>query len=224
MQFVYCEILFPAVGFLDENTVEEISLSLFEKWPQKNVRIDFSEEQNAFFIYAEGNTAVSLDNFLELLQSVAGYFEPVVACWQDQSNKRIVSQNSGGVALNQQKPKFEIKADKIKLWVDDIRDPIVFTGETDWIWVKTAEEAWWVICNHNVEQISLDHDLGETKEGKERKSGYDLVKWIERKGAWPSKGARVHSDNSVGVKNMVMAIEKSGKYKKRGNREFLPLA
>ena len=48
----------------------------------------------------------------------------------------------------------------MKLWLDDVRDPVQFTGQTDWTWIKTAEQAIALIATGQVTEVSLDHDLG----------------------------------------------------------------
>lgn len=60
-----------------------------------------------------------------------------------------------------------------------------------------------------IEEISLDHDLGFDKDGKER-TGYEVLLWIEKEVALnnfiPPK-MYIHSQNSVGIKKMNQAIE-----------------
>lgn len=82
------------------------------------------------------------------------------------------------------------------MWLDDIRPAPI-----DWIWVKNYQEAIDILTSGQVEQCSLDHDLGfdhyagklDTKE----KSGYDVVCWMAEHNVWP-KIIEVHSMNTVG--------------------------
>jgi NAD+-processing family protein with receiver domain len=62
-----------------------------------------------------------------------------------------------------------------------------------------------------VEEISLDHDLGLARPESER-TGYDVLSWLEKElatGAWrfDVPEIRVHSANPVGWRRMEQAIE-----------------
>lgn len=50
---------------------------------------------------------------------------------------------------------------KIKLWVDDIRNPKSF-GKADWHWAKTVTEAIRVLDTMEVIEVSLDHDISHS--------------------------------------------------------------
>ncbi len=52
-----------------------------------------------------------------------------------------------------------VKGIKLNLWLDDIRDPLDY-GKEGWTWVKTVEEAKSLLLGGEVENASLDHDLG----------------------------------------------------------------
>lgn len=107
---------------------------------------------------------------------------------------------------------------KIRLWLDDIRDPEHF-GAGGYLWVKTADEAIKILETGYVEFASLDHDLseeqmragarGEIVIPPGEKSGYDVVQWLEEHPQlWPSEGVRVHSMNPAGAKRMLQVIDK----------------
>lgn len=88
----------------------------------------------------------------------------------------------------------------MKIWLDDIRTP-----PEGWEWARTAQEAIALLETGNVEEISLDHDLGEIL------SGYDVACWIER--AVFDKRIRlpiwhVHSANPVGRARIIAALER----------------
>ncbi len=80
----------------------------------------------------------------------------------------------------------------MKLWLDDERDPrewLPFMGwfsgrpevELDeWVWVKTAPEAVALIARGEVDEVSLDHDLGDEEQVG---SGYQVLLWIEERAA-----------------------------------------
>jgi len=106
----------------------------------------------------------------------------------------------------------------MKLWLDDIRDPVDF-GRPDWYWAKTAEEAVSIFRTGVVTVASLDHDLSEgqmTLGGYLGKiyedgqlSGYDVVLFLKQHPQfWPSGGVRVHSANPAGKARMEQVIIK----------------
>ena len=90
---------------------------------------------------------------------------------------------------------------KIKIWLDDIRSP----PDESWTWCKNAKEAIFLLDNSPVSIISFDHDLGE-----DSGSGYDVAKFIEQvthcNNFQPIEW-RIHSANSVGRKNIFMAMD-----------------
>ena len=114
--------------------------------------------------------------------------------------------------------KHIIKANtpKIRLWVDDERDPrdpVIqknFGAVGDEVWVKTEQEAIEYLSQGNVEFISLDCDLGENA-GR----GYKVAEWIEEK-AFNHQLApmewEVHSQNSVEALKSIQALLKADLY------------
>ncbi|WP_236427175.1 cyclic-phosphate processing receiver domain-containing protein [Pseudomonas syringae] len=93
---------------------------------------------------------------------------------------------------------------KIKVFLDDIRTP-----PAGWILVHWPNEAIKLLQEFDVEEISLDHDLGDDQRG----TGYDVILWIEEKvaldGFVPPKIV-VHSANvsarlkmEQGIKNII---------------------
>ena len=61
----------------------------------------------------------------------------------------------------------------MNVYVDDLRDcPKGFTI------ARTFEEAVTLLQQHEVDILSLDHDLGEDAEGNLLPTGYDLVKYF----------------------------------------------
>jgi hypothetical protein len=100
----------------------------------------------------------------------------------------------------------------MKLWLDDKRDPVEFTGETDWIWIKTAQDAVDMILFDHVEVVSLDHDLGPEEVCG---NGYMVAKAIEEaafNGYIKPIEWRIHSQNSVGVASMRQALENADRF------------
>lgn len=119
----------------------------------------------------------------------------------------------------------------MKLWLDDVRDPAP-RGFIGWVWVKTAAEAIDLFLTGEVEQASLDHDLGpehmlagyrelqklvETGGPVRREdleafygpgTGYDVVLWLEAHPSYyPAGGVTVHSMNPVGARRMRVALD-----------------
>jgi hypothetical protein len=92
----------------------------------------------------------------------------------------------------------------IKVYLDDVR-PIP-KGE-GWILVKTVPALIALIhlIGDQIDEISLDHDLGENE-----RPGYDFVNWLEEKVYTGEYSAvpklKVHSKNPVGKKKMENGI------------------
>lgn len=106
-------------------------------------------------------------------------------------------------------------SERIKLWLDDVRDPNEH-GAIGFTWVKTAAEAIEMLKAGNVHLASLDHDLAEEHypwncpelPPKGAKTGYDVVCWMEENDVWPPGGVRVHSQNPAGAHRMWLAINR----------------
>jgi hypothetical protein len=84
------------------------------------------------------------------------------------------------------------------VWLDDVRE-----APEGWVHVKTPEEAIDLLRSGEVEEISLDHDLGLATPEAER-NGYDVLVWLEEAlatGAWKRNVPliRIHSANPVGL-------------------------
>jgi hypothetical protein len=93
----------------------------------------------------------------------------------------------------------------MNVWLDDVRE-----APEGWVHVKTPEEAINLLRSGEVEEISLDHDLGLATPEAER-TGYDVLAWLEEAvatDAWSFKlpVIRVHSANPVGWRRMEQAI------------------
>jgi len=88
----------------------------------------------------------------------------------------------------------------VKVFLDDERN-----APAGWIRVYWPDEAIALLKTGNVEEISLDHDLGNDKRG----TGYDVVLWIEEQvvisGFRPPK-IHVHSGNVSAKKKMLLGI------------------
>lgn len=124
---------------------------------------------------------------------------------------------------------------KIKIYLDDIRTPI----DIDWCIVRTFDEFVEKINKYgleNIEQISLDHDLGieamneyyaNTKFNNHinynnitEKTGYDAAKYLINKAIDENillPYITVHSTNAVGSENIIFYI--NNYYKSIGQEE-----
>jgi hypothetical protein len=89
----------------------------------------------------------------------------------------------------------------MRVWLDDVRVP-----PNGWTWVKTSADAIALLAAGGVEEISLDHDLGDDDAFG---TGYSVVCWIEEavatRGFAPPK-MQIHSANIVGRARMEQAI------------------
>lgn len=105
----------------------------------------------------------------------------------------------------------------MKLWLDDVRLP-----PEGWVWCKTAVEAIEVLATGEVEEASLDHDLGCCEACTQctglhgysngcihncHWTGYTVVKWMAENNVWPET-IWVHSANPVGAANMQAVIDR----------------
>jgi hypothetical protein len=93
----------------------------------------------------------------------------------------------------------------VKVWLDDVR-----SAPGGWTHVTTPEEAIELLRSGEVEEVSLDHDLGLASAESER-TGYDVLAWLEQTvatGTWEHEVPviRVHSANPVGWRRMEQAI------------------
>lgn len=106
----------------------------------------------------------------------------------------------------------------MKVWHDDIRQP-----PSGWVWARTNESAMALLTYENVEEISLDHDLGldhidpnEDEEAiffagpSDNGTGLDLVKWmVEDPKRVPAK-VTIHSWNPAGASAMAELLNDHG--------------
>lgn len=103
----------------------------------------------------------------------------------------------------------------IRLFLDDVRLPPA-DGRGPWTVVRTLAEACAVLSGSDVEEASLDHDLGqcaacadgERDTCSHAATGYDLVKWMAETGHWPRTKPVVHSANPVGAAAMRQMIDR----------------
>lgn len=99
----------------------------------------------------------------------------------------------------------------MKVWLDDIRPmPITYS-----IHVKTAEEAIDLLLSGEVEEISLDNDLGLDDDGYELTQGKKVAQWIEEKsfhGELEPLKLNHHTDNVSAQIEMEKAFENATRF------------
>jgi hypothetical protein len=88
----------------------------------------------------------------------------------------------------------------LRVFLDDVRP-----APDGWTLVRWPSEAIALLETGEVEELSLDHDLGD-----DRITGYDVLTWIEE--AVALRGFRppviaIHSANTVGRERMERALE-----------------
>ena len=90
----------------------------------------------------------------------------------------------------------------MKIYLDDTRQ----VPDESWTLTKTVKETIKHLIQGEVEEISLDHDLGD----EENETGYDVLLWIEEKvylaGYIPPQTIRIHTMNNVARKKMEQAL------------------
>jgi len=93
------------------------------------------------------------------------------------------------------------KERRVKLYLDDERK-----APPGWIQIRWPEEAVEFLKKDVVDEISLDHDLGDDAHG----TGYDVIKWIEQAVVMnhlvPPK-IKVHSANTSARLKMELGIK-----------------
>jgi hypothetical protein len=94
----------------------------------------------------------------------------------------------------------------VRVWLDDVRD-----APPGWVRTYTPEEVVALLRGGEVEELSLDHDLGLGRGGRER-TGLEVLLWLGGEvaaGRWAGRlpGIAVHSRNPVGRARMEKAAE-----------------
>ena len=93
-----------------------------------------------------------------------------------------------------------------RLWVDDLRNP----PNDEYVIVRTYDDAIARLSEEQFDEIYLDHDLADFKDGKER-TGYDVALWLaERRynGGHTPQHYFLLTANSAGRKRLIALIER----------------
>ncbi len=101
----------------------------------------------------------------------------------------------------------------MKVFLDDVRE-----APKGWKRVFWPQDAIALLMTGSVDEISLDHDLGNDKRG----TGYDVITWMEQavieRGLIPPK-INIHSANPVARRHMEAGIRSiENRYRKRFHR------
>lgn len=91
----------------------------------------------------------------------------------------------------------------MRVFLDDLRE-----APAGWIRCRTPAEVIALLETGDVEELSLDHDLGLI-DGEREATGYDVLTWIERQVAtagFKPPRMHVHSANPIAHKRMLEAI------------------
>lgn len=103
----------------------------------------------------------------------------------------------------------------MKLWHDDIRK-----APEGWEWARTNEEAQTLLQSGEVDECSLDHDMGlheldpdadgaVFRRGQAEENGTDLVQWMVANDLVPAKVV-IHSWNPPGAVRMRQILQDAG--------------
>ena len=113
----------------------------------------------------------------------------------------------------------------MKLWLDDRRP-----APEGWLWARNVTEAQHAFAEHEIEECSLDHDLGldvamdqgidlddmeavmdfiDSVEDVPEETGMDLVDWMIETGHIPAK-ITIHSWNIVCARRMARRFNDNG--------------
>lgn len=98
------------------------------------------------------------------------------------------------------------------LFIDDIREPDYFIGINTYV-ARSYGEAIAMLKTVQFDIVSFDHDLGE------RKTGYDIAKYIVKNNIKLAQGFKIHSANPVGRFNIKQLLTHYG-YNEINNKLF----
>ena len=85
----------------------------------------------------------------------------------------------------------------------DDGEVVLYTDWNNWVIVRSTANLKVLLSAGVVENLSLDHDLGNGNP-----DGSELVRWMAGHDTWPKGDISVHSANSVGAKYMKGVIDR----------------
>lgn len=93
----------------------------------------------------------------------------------------------------------------LKLYLDDVRP-----CPEGWVLAHDCPEAMDILLKHfGTFEVSLDHDLGEDENGKEKQNGCTLILWFNAMQIFPTK-VQLHTANPVGRRRMLSMLQDYG--------------
>ena len=98
----------------------------------------------------------------------------------------------------------------MKVFLDDLREP-----PKGWEWSQSAHWCIKLLENNDVDEISLDHDLG-----LDDQNGYDVLLWIEEQVVtknYTSPKIHLHTSNPSARHKMQLAVSRIKRWQKYGN-------
>lgn len=109
-----------------------------------------------------------------------------------------------------------MRDEQVRLWHDDVRP-----APDGWLWAKTNAAAMEVLAEYEVDEISLDHDLGAvptgdmdprrymTSRGSAEETGVDLARWMVEFDRVPPR-ITIHSWNPPGAERIAAVLTAAG--------------
>lgn len=95
----------------------------------------------------------------------------------------------------------------MKIWLDDERP-----APEGWVWIKDPTRMMEIFCfEETLEEISLDHDMGEHYQGRELCNGGAVLNMMERlvyEDGWTPPIIHIHTKNPVARKWMMEVANK----------------
>lgn len=94
------------------------------------------------------------------------------------------------------------------LWIDDLRDPINYNINKNYIWAKDFDSAKKAMSENQtiIKEIHFDNDLGEIKPNKEGKHLFSLLEYMLYNGEMKKlKRIYIHTSNSSAANSMMSA-------------------
>ncbi len=92
------------------------------------------------------------------------------------------------------------------VYLDDVRD-----APPGWRRTKGVEETIELLRQKLVDNLSLDHDLGQAAylgDYEKEKTGYDVLLWLEQNPEYLPLSIIIHSMNPVGARRMKVVVDK----------------
>jgi hypothetical protein len=95
----------------------------------------------------------------------------------------------------------------MRVWLDDVRQ-----APEGWVHVRSPEDVIQLLQSGEVQEISLDHDLGLFDQDGREVTGYDVLTWLENelglgRATFNAPTIHIHSANAAVYIRMEQAIK-----------------